>query len=589
MPKIELTPLQMKAMRAAKARMASALSLYRPTPQQEEVIRAFSRDECIELLLGGGNRAGKSLVAAAILTSAITGEPITFNDGSKHKMTPEHWDDEPLTIWIFGFDWKHIAINLHRLLILQGAFRVVKEDGKMRPVDPTKDPKRVRKPAPPFINAAIDILDGEEGIAWEDKKKNEISSFTMNNGTRVTFFPSTGAIPQGVPVHIIWIDERIDREKMYSECQARLVDNDGKMIWTSWPDVEPSEAMSALEDRANEQKGKPDQFSFAFCLKGGDNPYVVGKRRDNIMSTMDADTRLARDEGIMNKDRWRIYPRFSKHVHCVFQKDPANDDLLAKTIRSQNGIPATFTRYLILDPGTANPAVLFVAIPPPHIYGDFIVPYDELYLHYTSAEPLAKAVAGKAGIVLDEYGQVTQSGQMFEEFIADFRACRQTPAGFDGTIGQNYEKYFAKSGLRCRRRGSTFSAGSDNPEVRQMGVQGTMNLRSDSKPCLRIMVDSCPNLVSQLENYRRGKDPKGNPTDKAADYQRIDLAQTLEYLVSRHDCRYVPPAAPTMVRTTPRELAMKDINKLFGRTSDKRPADQSVYCGAGSISDTPFS
>lgn len=587
MAKLELTPLQIKAMQAAKARAASAVSLYRPTPQQEEVIRAFERDGFTELLLGGGNRAGKSLLAAAMISSAIKDESIIFNDGSRHSIIPERWKGEPLKIWIIGFNWDHISGTLHRLLFQPGAFRIIKENGKMRPVSPEKDPKRIRKKAPPFIQPEIDVVGGEEGISWENKKNQEIKAFTFPNGTRVEFYPSTGALKQGDPVNIAWVDEHIDNEKWYDEIKARLIDEEGKVLWTAWPDTEPSEAMSALEDRAAEQKGRPDATAFSFTLSGDDNPFTKSSGRDAILAGMNADVQAARGSGIMNKDRWRVYPQFSKHVHCALGKDPAQDDALARAIRTHNGIPASWTRYLILDPGTKSPAILFVACPPPDI-GDFIVPYGELNLHYTSAKPLAEAAAAKAGIVRGPDGRIIDHGENFEDFIADFHAHRQTPAGFDGTVGQNYEKYFAEVGLRCRRSGSHFTAGSDNIIVRIMSVQGTMNLRDGMLPKLRIMTDRCPVLVRQLENARWGRQPNGEPSEEQNKYQPKDVQQGLEYLVSRRDCRYVLPSVRVDKQPTPRDAVMKDMRKIFGRSDSNRPADTSVYIGAGSISETPF-
>ncbi len=584
---LDLTPIQIKAMQAAKARAASAVSLYRPTPQQEEVIRCFEADGFQELLLGGGNRAGKSLLAAVMIASAIKDESIIFNDGSRHSIVPPRWKGEPLKIWIVGFNWDHIGGTLHRLLLQPGAFRVIKEGGKMRPVDPVKDPKRIRKKAPPLIQPEIDVVGGEDGISWENKKDLQIKAFTFPNGTRVEFYPSTGALKQGDPVNIAWIDERMDNEKWYDEIKARLIDEEGKVLWTAWPDVEPSDVMSSLEDRAVEQKGKPDATAFSFTLSGDDNPFTNSDGRDAILGGMSADVQTARGAGIMNKDRWRVYPQFRKDVHCAVGKDQSQDDALARTIRAHNGIPAHWTRYLILDPGTKSPAILFVACPPPEI-GDFIVPYNELNLQYTSARPLAEATAAKAGIVRGTDGRITDHGDNFEEFIADFHAHRQTPAGFDGTVGQNYERYFAEFGLRCRRSGSHFTAGSDNITVRIMSVQGTMNLRDGMLPKLRIMTDRCPVLVRQLENARWGRQPDGEPSEEQNKYQAKDVQQCLEYLVSRRDCRYVLPAMRVEKQPTPRDAVMKDMRKIFGRSDSNRTTDTSVYLGAGAISETPF-
>lgn len=576
MTKLQLTSIQAKAILAAKEKFASVTELFRPTEQQEEVIRTFEKDDILELLLGGGNRAGKSLTAAMMLRSLILNEPIIFRDGSKHYMRPERWRNEPLKIWIVGFDWDHIGKTLHRLLFKKGAFRVFRDDttGKWRAWDPDNpaEPKSKTRFAPALIRPT-DIIDGEDGMSWENKKESQVSSFNaVHDETRVEFFPSTGAIPQGDPANVIWIDEKVNDEKWLAELRMRLIDFEGRMLWTAWPDTAPSDEMSALEDRAKDQAGKPEQFSYHITLRGSDNPYTKSKHRDRIMSTLDEDQRAARDEGVMNKDRWRIYPRFSKYIHRVYGPDPAKDDALAKIVRATGGIPANWTRYLILDPGTAHPAVLFVTVPPP-IFGNYVVPYDELYLPYTSAKPLAQACAAKAGITAES------SGDVFEEFIADFHALRQTPMGFDGTIGENYEKEFAAVKLGSRRRGSRFTPGSDNVIVRIMRVQGMLNADTKGFPRLRIL--GCPHLVRQLENSRWGKNPKGDPTDKPADHQKIDVVQCLEYFGSRDDCGYFEPPPVKTLSNRSMASVKKTITNLLGMTNPKQDKVRSVTCGAG--------
>ena len=569
--KLQLNELQAKALLEAKAKTINALSLFRPAVHQEEFFETFSLDMILEILLGGGNRAGKSLCAAAAMAAFLKNEPITFHDGRKVYMRPERWRNEAVKVWILGYDWRHIGKTIYRLLFKADAFRIIfdKKTGKLRAWNPAnaedRDLIHLTKPAPPFI-VGSDIVGGINGISWENKKENQVLACDLaHDGTRVEFFASTGAKPQGDPAHLIWMDEAISDESWYSELLIRLADHRGRLFWTTWPTTAPSAAMSEAFDRAQQQRGKANRKTFAFRFKGSDNPFTKGEHRDAILATMDEDTRAARDDGALGTERWRVYARFSKWVHRVLGPDPVGDDPLAKAVREHNGIPSDWTRYLILDPGTANPAVLMVAVPPPSL-GDFIVPYDELYLHYTPAKPLAEAIAAKT------------KGTVFEDFIIDSHGARQTPMGFDGTVGENYEKEFAAVGLRCRRRGSMFSFGSDNVPRRIMGVQGTLNLRHDSTPRLRVF--GCDVLIRQLENYRWKADPRGNPTDKPDDYQKIDVAQCLEYFVSREDCGYVPPPQSKVEDKRSPDTVMKSLRAIFG--SQPKADDKSVYCGVGS-------
>jgi hypothetical protein len=458
------------------------------------------------------------------------------------------------------------------LLFKRDLFRVIRDTktGKWRCWNPAlpedQDKYHLTKASPPLIRLA-DVVGGENGMSWENKKEKQLSSCELANGSRIEFFASTGAMPQGDPAHMIWIDEKIEDESWYSELLVRLIDYRGRLLWTSWPTTAPSAAMTELSERAEKQNGKEDQSSFVFVFKGSDNPYTKSKHRDKIFDTMDEDTRAARDQGVLSRDRWRVYARYSRFVHRVLAPSFEADDALAKEVRALNGIPPNWTRYLILDPGTANPAVLFVAVPPPKL-GDYIVPYNELYLHYHDAKQIAEAVAS------------VSKGEVFEDFIIDSHAARQTPMGFDGTIGENYEKEFARAGLMCARRGSRFSFGSDNVIGRILRLQGAFNIRSNGTPQIRI--HGCPVLCKQLEHYRWDSDAKGNPTEKPYKYQKIDMAQALEYIVSRDDCGYVLPKPRS--KYNPRSL--EAVSAAFGSFFVSKPKkDQSVWCGAGQAPD----
>lgn len=566
--------LAARVMLDQKDRVINALDMFRPTEQQEEFVREFAKDGGLEFLVGGGNRSGKSVVVTCCIAAAALNRHITFKDGTKIHMRPERWRKEALKIWIVGYDHRHIGKTIYRLLFMPGLFRIVLDPttGRWRAWDPSRENEiafEKTRPAPPVIRFT-DIIGGENGFSWENKKEHQISSCTLaHDETRLEFFASTGSKPQGDPAHMIWMDEQIHDERWYSELQARLWDHRGKMVWTSWPDVSPSSTLSSLEKRAIDMRGNPKCKTFAYTFKGSNNPYIVSEHRTYSLSTMDEDTAQARDEGAVNMDRWRVYPRFSRYIHRAMDPDDNNgnegDDALAKAIRAINGIPPDWTRYLIFDPGTANPAVLFVSVPPPSL-GDFIVPYEELYPHYSDAEKIATLI------------EANTKGQFFEDFIADSRACRQTPMGFSGTIGQNYTKHFAEHNLRCRRRGSNFSYGSDDVDTRIMVVKSTMLIRSNGTPRLRIL--GCPILCNQLESYRWAEDPKRNPTDKPSKYQKIDLAQCLEYFASRDDCGYVkPPMSRPEDRREPKFVA-NAFAKMLGL--EKKPGDSgSVYCGAG--------
>lgn len=565
-----ISSIAAKVIEDEKERRSNAIAMFRPTEQQEPFVRQFAKDGGLEYLLGGGNRSGKTVLASVCISALCMNQSITLRDGTKIQMRPERWRKEAVLCWCIGFDHKHCGTVLFRALFKPGLFRVIRDQksGQWRAWDPTnpedKDLFHITRPSPPLIRMS-DILGGAKGISWENKKENQISSCQLaHDGTKIQFYASTGARPQGSACHAIWLDERLDTDTWYPELLMRLPDYRGKLVWTSWPDTHPSSALSDLEKRATDQLGHENATAFAFKLKGSENPYTASSHRDAILATMDEDTRKARDEGSLNMDRWRVYPRFSRFIHRAMGPDAESDDKLAKAIRKINGIPPDWTRYMIFDPGTANPGVLFVAVPPIE-FGDYVVPYDELYPHYQNAEQIAKLIKGKV------------AGQYFEDFIADAHACRQTPMGFAGTVGENYEKYLAQEKLTCRRHGSHFSYGDDAPLPRIMKTQGSMNIRSCGTPRLRIL--GCPQLCGQLEVYKWAADPKGNPIDKPYEYQKVDLAVCLEYFFSRGDCTYVKRANATPEdRRSPASVSAA-INQFLGVSPKKK--DNSVFCGAG--------
>lgn len=511
--------------------------------------------------------SGKSTSCFIALASFLLNQPITLNDGTELHMRLPRQRKEAVKVWCIGYDWTHCANTMYRLLFKRDLFRIVRDPvtrqwRSWNPSLPGEVPFEKTTPSPPLLKMA-DIEPNT--MSYENKRENQIKSFSMeHDGSKVEFYASTGNRPQGSPIDLCLIDEKLYDEEFYDELLMRLIDKRGRLIWSTYPGTCPSAKLQQVSERALAQEGNPSATAFYFRLKGSDNPFTKSKIRDAVINTLDEDQKLARDEGIIGMERWLVYPRFSKYIHRLWSSNPEEDDELAKACRKCNGIPPDWTRYLILDPGTQNAAVLFVAVPPPK-FGDYIVPYDELYLHNVPAKGLAEAVRAKT------------KGQWFEDFIIDAHAARQTPMGFDGRIGDNYSKEFAACKLRCRRHGSGFSYGSDNVEGRILGLQGAMNVRGDGTVRLRIMTDSCKNLVQQLEQYKWGADPKGNPTEKPAKYQKIDVAVALEYLVSRDDCCYIRPPKQTEGAATLTSISAH-IASMF---SPRKKQDDSIYCGPG--------
>ncbi len=97
-----------------KRREGEALRLWRPMPTQ----LPFLMSDATERIVRGGNRGGKTILASAEVASAATGIPLIGLDG---KELPYRYPKRPLTIWIIGFDQKHIA-RIYKFLFTAGIF-----------------------------------------------------------------------------------------------------------------------------------------------------------------------------------------------------------------------------------------------------------------------------------------------------------------------------------------------------------------------------------------------------------------------------------------------------------------------------------
>lgn len=568
---VNLTSITAKALLEQRSRLVSALSMFRPTIKQEEFFREMQADQLLEIGVTGRNRGGKSVATAVWFASVVLDAPVTMRNGEKLYMRPERWRNQEMLCWLVGYDWKHNGETLYRLLFRPNLFRIIRDlhTREWRSYDPTNPDDKNRKsesqPSPPLITESM--VD-PNSWSWESKKDRQLHSIKLKkDNTRVVFYASTGEVAAGNPVHVIWIDEKIQSDAHYNEWLMRLVDYEGRLVWSSWPTLSPTGAFAGLAERAVEQRSSSNPTAMLFEFRRGDNPYTENKTLNAALETMSDEEAAARGDGQVQMGRWMMYPRFSVHTHRVMGNDPEADDELAKAIRANGGVPIEWTRYLILDPGTINCGVLKIAIPPPK-FGDFVIPYQEHFLHYKSADEVAQII--KAG---SHSGSVQE---VFEDFIIDWRAGRQTPMGFSGTICQNYERAFKLYGLRCQRRGANFRPSDDNLLMRQAKLDGMMHIGSNGYPRLRII--NCPELVQQLTKYRRAQDSLGNPTDEPAKHQKIDLAVAMEYAAALPDMIYVPSKprsqeVPTLV------TIMKDMMKQYGITP--KQLDESIYCGPG--------
>lgn len=561
---MKITKAQIEAAAELSRRRQDGILMFRSLPHQDEFFTSTASEE----LVRGGNRSGKSSCSAVRFAAIARDMPVTLSDGTEISARLPHQKGRPLIMWVIGIQLNHIGATIHRLLFRPGVYKIIRDlrTGQWRAFRPWSQEDRDRagqcKPSFPLIPAS-EI----EGWSWERYSERQFNLCTLKNGTQIYAYASTADVKQGDPVDCIWIDEAIKYPGHVPEWQARLSDNKGRLLWSSWPTM-ANPALRRMTDRAVEQaeeveKGLRSHADVReFVLRFSDNPYIDDDEKRKRIEGWTEEERRARDLGEYITDSFLIYPSFNKHVHDAMPDDPSPDDEVAQILRKRLGQPPhDWTRELILDPGTSKPGILLCAVTPPEL-GDELVVYDEIYTPRLDAHALAVRVRDKT------------LGYEFERFIIDGHAGRQTPMGFGLSIERNYSNAFAEHNLKCRQTGSHFTYGSDD-EIARIGlVQSALKVRGNGRPRLRIVVKNCPNLVRQLETNVK-KIERDEMTEKPAPGQKDDLRVCLEYWVSRHP-RYVPRAGGERITSDAHRYWLE---KRKRRASKNGPVQEVVTCG----------
>ena len=563
-----LTPHEIKALKELSLRQCDSLEIFRPLKAQESVFLSGAT----ELLVRGGNRSGKSTSVAVRFAAIARDKEITLNDGRRVRMRRRYQRGKLLTMWVIAYDAKYIGQTIHRLLFRPGLFKIIRDEntGNWVPYEPRNESHAARADevtdAPPLIPESW-VKPGSWD--WENLGNHEFRRVVIMNPhsgeelAEIYAYSSKGDPKAGDPVDHIWIDEKIKYPRHYGEWQARILDRRGRIDWSSWPALGNS-ALTDLTKRAKKAKEAGDKRVEEIVLRTDDNTTFSEEQFRQWASGFSEEEYMARVSGEYQTDSLKMYPLFSKEI-CGAIVEGSREDDLSKALRPGNGEPPEdWTREMILDPGTTNPAVLFCAIPPPNL-GTYYVIYDEICIPRLDAKQLARKIKDKIG------------NRMFERFIIDPRAARQTPMGFGKTVMQNYSDEFEKVGVMCRRTGSSFTFGSDQVAARIQVLQEWMHIQaSTGLPKLRIVTRRCPTLVEQLQEYE--KRMVANVIDDfiPARGQVIDAAVCAEYWASR---------APTYIQPDPIVEGKMDAQKAWNAfkkkyfRSKKREDDNVVLLG----------
>ena len=525
MSRIDITSREAAALIEAARRRTTALELFRSQPHQDCIFQSAAR----EILVRGGNRSGKSTSCAVLTAASATDAYITLSTGERVRARRPHQIGRPLTIWLIGYDQRHIGESLYRMLFRPGLFKIIRDlgTGQWRAFDynSESDAARADEAQPSFPLIPNRYIKPNSWV-YEAAGNNEFKKVTIQHPVtkevlaEIYAYSSKAEPKAGDPVDLIWIDEAIKYPKHYAEWQARLADRRGRMFWSSWP-ATSNPALRRLTERAKECREEANPLVQEFKLTTSNNAQLDPEGKRQMIAGWSEEERLARDQGEYALDQLRMYPLFDKAFHCADYPEGVEDEI-TKALRQNNWQPpSNWTRELILDPGTSKPAVLFVAIPPPTL-GEYYVVYDELYPGRADADQLAKMI------------KVKMQGYPFYRFIIDQRAGKQTPMGFKISIAENYARAFEENNISSVMTGHRFAWGSANVEARIMRLQSWLHInpKSGSFPYLRVVTHKCPVLCRQMEEYVKEENDGSTVGDKPAKDQSIDEAVCLEYFAA---------------------------------------------------------
>lgn len=514
-------------------RRIEAIRLYEPLEIQEK----FHRSTAKRRLVRAGNRGGKTLMSAMELGMAVTGQHPYVRYPKSGRA------------YVVTKDNRGIGETIYPKLFKAGAFKIIRdaETGKWRAFRPwtpeDKDRESESKPAPPIIPPRL-----VESIAWENKKENVPRKVVLRNGWELSFFTSGGKPPQGMDVDIVWFDEEITDPDWLPEMLARLLDRRGRFWWSATPQAGTDQFLM-LSERAEEQRGwkKPQVEEFAF--KTEDNHHFSEEDRNTLAADLTEEERAVRLDGQFAALGFLMYPEFSMKVHGVDMPE---------------GIPPDWTRYCSIDPGNTVCAVLFAAIPPPDVFGDYVYFYDEIYIRNADVRKFGEAMADRC------------KNQQIEAFIIDEHGSRRSEM-IGKTIRQQFSDELRRRGVSSNRTRHGFWSGSDDIQGRTMAFRQWLRWRDDVPPKLRVLRGRLPNFEHEIKYYRRKKvkDVILDEPDARRNNHQMD---NCGYLAHCRQLRYVPSKAGPK-RVPP---AVAYIKAKKNRKREKHGGDGSyVLLGAG--------
>lgn len=495
-------------------------TIYEPIPEQLR----FHKSQAKERICVGANRGAKTTCCALEVAMACTGTHPYINypkTGGRCVCVAQ--------------DETRIGEVMYRKLFMREAFWMKKdpETKKFRSWRPWVDGYELTgltRCLPLIDKRMLDTNKGTNGIAWEKRSLNIPKVVYLRNGWEISFYSSKGAPPQGIDIDVCWFDEEVNSQLWYPEMAARLVDRNGRFIWSATPQVGTDE-LYKLHERAEEEalKHLPAIEEFKFLMD--DNPFLSEEAKDSLKLKFadDPENYAIRVMGEYKVLSERVYPEFGRLHQC----EPFD-------------IPSNWCRYLIIDPAYNTTCMTFWAIPPkserPHAYL-----YDELYCRQ---EPLNKQVERLLPKV---------TGQSFQAFLIDEHGSRRTET-IGKTIGQQYREAFEAANIRSIATGHGFFSIGDDGHVghspKNIGIEDARSWlwkrgEFEDTPKLQVFKGICKDFCEEMLKYRR-KTVKGRVTEKTED-KWSHGPDTFRYAVI-HGLPYIEPRRTRQMLSGPAQV-----------------------------------
>lgn len=515
----------------AKRRLET-LRLYEPLPVQQ----MFHACNATYRLLRGSNRSGKTLAAAVEVSRMVTCQ--------------DPFDKYPKdggTLFAVGKDEKHVGKVLYEKLFKNKSMMIIRDLATRRwrayrpwTVDDQGRESEARW-APPLIPERF-----VREIAWKDKKLNVPAAIRLTTGWDIHFFSSLGKPPQGSPIDAFWLDEEIVDPSWLPEMQARIVDRNGRGIWSCTPQA-GTEQLYDLHEKAERERHVPEnkRRHREFVVLIRDNKFQSEEQVKNFAADMSDEERRVRVDGEYAILSYRVYPNFNAILHAYPNEE----------------IPPHWTRYAYVDPGHRTCAVLFVAVPPPE-EGDFVVVYSELYLQEVNAHMFGEAM------------KHATSGQEFQAFMIDANMALHTEVGIGKNVLMQYTEALQKNGVKSVSTGSGFLLGNDDVQAGVLAVQGMLVIRKEGAARLRVIIERCPNFLHEIRHYHRAK-VAGVVQQKPDNRKDNHLMDCLRYM-ALHEPKYVK----RVKKETPKG-SLNDFRLKLQRRKERNEDEGVINLGPG--------